>query len=266
ILTHYALVKKYKGRTPASSDHPSRPSFDRDRDNALYRDGYKCVVTGRYDHSDPDMTEEKSEIGGGAVHTRLAHIVPDSTYFTLDDTKKVLLTPFNLSIADHLCQKKYAASVLAVLQRFGYDVEKINGDKVHSLHNVMTLEMNTHDWFDCLGIFFEKTVSCCSSIIWRLGTQNTVNCYQVLALDKTIKRRPTTAIFTTPDPVLYPVPDPELLTLHATCAKVAYLSGAGEYLDKIHHDEETIGVLATDGGSFEVLNHALLQSFIRVGA
>jgi hypothetical protein len=53
----------------------------------------------------------------------------------------------------------YSASVLAVLQRFGYDVENLNGPKVHSLFNVMTLEKRVHDWFDRLELWFEATVS-----------------------------------------------------------------------------------------------------------
>ncbi|KAK0207402.1 hypothetical protein IW262DRAFT_536750 [Armillaria fumosa] len=60
------LVKKFKGRTPASSDHPSCHSFDvlkRDlrakitegprrrneaKQLALIRDGFRCVVTASY--------------------------------------------------------------------------------------------------------------------------------------------------------------------------------------------------------------------------
>ncbi|KAJ3837494.1 hypothetical protein F5878DRAFT_622249 [Lentinula raphanica] len=253
LLFFIRSFKKFMGRTPASSDSPSRPSFNQDKARvqdlidaaksnhekakiaALYRDGYKCVVTGRYDLSAPDISVEEALIAGGCVLTRLAHIVPDSTYFTLNDNN----------------EKGYAASVLAVLKKSGYDVDKINGDTVHSLYNVMTMQGDTHDFFDCLEIYFEET--------------DTVNCYRVIAFNKKIQEFRTVTL-TTPDPVLYPLPDPKLLALHATCAKVAHLSGAGEYLDKIDYDEETIGVLATDGGSFEVLNQALLRSFIRVGA
>ncbi|KAF9064412.1 hypothetical protein BDP27DRAFT_1471999, partial [Rhodocollybia butyracea] len=37
--------------------------------------------------------------------------------------------------------------------------------------------------------------------------------------------------FATLEPSLS-LPDPALLALHATCAKVAHLSGAGEYIDR----------------------------------
>jgi hypothetical protein len=58
-----------------------------------------------------------------------------------------------------LAQKDYAASVLAVLKRFGYNVENLNGPGVHSLYNVMTLQKDVRDWLDRLEVWFEKTVS-----------------------------------------------------------------------------------------------------------
>ncbi|KAJ3928359.1 MAG: hypothetical protein NXY57DRAFT_964607 [Lentinula lateritia] len=63
--------------------------------------------------------------------------------------------------------------------------------------------------------------------------------------------------FTTLDPRL-PLPDPALLALHATCAKVA--SGAGEHIDRVHKDIRHLDVLAEDGGSSDVLFHALYHS------
>jgi len=58
-----------------------------------------------------------------------------------------------------LPQKAYSASVLAVLKRFGYDVETLNGPKVHSLFNVMTMQKDAHEWIGRLYLWFEATVS-----------------------------------------------------------------------------------------------------------
>jgi hypothetical protein len=69
---------------------------------------------------------------------------------------------------------------------------------------------------------------------------------------------PDQIIFTTPDPVKLPLPSPDLLALHAACAQVAHLSGAGEYVDRILEDMEQIDVLAHDGTSSDVLHHALM--------
>lgn len=56
-----------------------------------------------------------------------------------------------------LLQEDYAESVLAVLARFGYDIKKLDGSKIHSLHNVMTLITNFHGFFAQLNVWFEAT-------------------------------------------------------------------------------------------------------------
>ena len=71
-------------------------------------------------------------------------------------------------------------------------------------------------------------------------------------------------MFTTVDPDKLPLPSPELLALHAACAKVAHLSGAGEYVDRILEDMEQIDVLAYDGTSSDILRHALITLGSRV--
>ncbi|KAF8227805.1 hypothetical protein L208DRAFT_1365677 [Tricholoma matsutake] len=243
--------KKFKGRTPAPSDHPSRPSFDKDKkdlqgtireapkshvdakEQALERDGLRCVVTGMFDFAaSRSISDQQVIAAGGAVNTECAHIVPDSTYFDVSNT------PTSSSV-----KKEYSASVLAVLKRFGYDVESLNGPKVHSLYNVMTMQHDVHDWFDRLDMWFEET--------------NVANCYNV----KTTSNRlqvPRQVTFTSSDPTKYPeLPSPRLLALHAACAKVAHLSGAGEHIDSLDRDMDHLGVLAFDGSSSTVLNHAL---------
>ena len=97
------------------------------------------------------------------VYTECAHVVPESTHFDVLATRassneKVRLTLSSAITILILCKKDYAASVLAVLKRFGYDIENLNGLKVHSLYNVMTMEKNVHDYFDRLEIWFEATV------------------------------------------------------------------------------------------------------------
>ncbi|KAF9061758.1 hypothetical protein BDP27DRAFT_1233902, partial [Rhodocollybia butyracea] len=111
------------------------------------------------------------------------------------------------------------ASVLAVLARFGYNVDNLDGPKIRSLFNVMTLIAVVHDYFDPMKLWFEATVN------------QTPHRYEIKRLNpfEPILRNilPFTT-FTTSDPSLY-LPDSALLALHATCAKVAHLSGAGGY-------------------------------------
>jgi HNH endonuclease len=56
-------------------------------------------------------------------------------------------------------QLDYSASVLAVLQRFYCDISSFNGEKIHSLMNVITLEKNVRDVFDRFEFYLEATVS-----------------------------------------------------------------------------------------------------------
>lgn len=57
-------------------------------------------------------------------------------------------------------QTEYAASVWAVLNRFGgVDVtEELNGAGIHRIGNIMTLGVDVHFKFDRLKIWFEETV------------------------------------------------------------------------------------------------------------
>ena len=54
------------------------------------------------------------------------------------------------------------------------------------------------------------------------------------------------------------LPDPQLLGLHAACARVAHMSGAAEAFDKLERDVEDIEVLASDGTSAHLLDHLLV--------
>lgn len=63
--------------------------------------------------------------------------------------------------------------------------------------------------------------------------------------------------FPRPPPEYLPLPDPRFLALHAACCKVAQMSGAAEYVDKMDRDLEEMQVLGEDGGSADVLVYAM---------
>jgi hypothetical protein len=91
-----------------------------------------------------------------------------------------------------------------------------------------------------------------------LKYQHTPNRYHVRGKDATFTRNiPPTVTFTST--TSFPLPDPRYLRVHAACAKVAHLSGAGEYIDATFRDTEGIRVLATDGSSAEALYYALIH-------
>ena len=54
-----------------------------------------------------------------------------------------------------------------------------------------------------------------------------------------------------------PPPDPYLLALHATCARVAHIAGAAQFFDKLGRDAEETKVLAFDGSSARLLRNLI---------
>ncbi|KAI9509931.1 hypothetical protein F5148DRAFT_1011536 [Russula earlei] len=247
----YVIIpfKKYKGRTPKPSEHPSRPSFEavknqvkvdvseapkdhRDaKRKALIRDNWRCVVTGFVDLNAPEDIIAQSEQPPRGINTECAHIIPEATFFGVNPK------------SEENTKLDFSATILAVLQRFHYDISKFNGEKVHSLTNVMTLEKNVHDRFDQLELYFEATSQ---------KDHYEVKCYGLMP-----PLFQQFVAFSTTDPEHLPVPSPELLAFHATCCKVANLSGAAEYIDRVYRDADEMGVLASDGASGDVLGYLL---------
>ncbi|KAF9064042.1 hypothetical protein BDP27DRAFT_1426261 [Rhodocollybia butyracea] len=72
------------------------------------------------------------------------------------------------------------------------------------------------------------------------GLKNTPHCYETKHLcgpyEVYLRDRSLITTFTTPDPSIPLLPDPALLALHATCAKLAHLSGVGEHIDQVERD------------------------------
>ncbi|KAI9507875.1 hypothetical protein F5148DRAFT_980748, partial [Russula earlei] len=234
--------KKYKGRTPKPSEHPSRPSFEgvknqikvdisvapkNHHDAKRKANNWRCIVTGLIDLDAPEDNIAPFEQSSPGIYTECAHIIPEATFFGLLDL---------------------SATILAVLQRFHCDITKFDGEKVHSLTNVMTLEHHIHDRFDRLELYFEATVSSGTVV---LSLNHSIHC--VPSHRKIITR----SNFTAGDPEHLPVPSPELLALHATCCKVAKLSGSAEYIDRVYRDADEMDVLAPDGASGDVLSYLL---------
>ncbi|KAJ8509111.1 hypothetical protein ONZ45_g8672 [Pleurotus djamor] len=201
------------------------------------------LSTGSYVHVEVGAPKDQSTGYGYLVSTECARIIPESTYFGVGKT------------TEGNNKRDYAASVLAVLQRFGYDVEKLNGPNVHSLINVITLEHNVHHDFDTLQLWLDAT--------------DTPNQYCIGAVSSDdIPPGRSLVTFSTTNKDL-PLPSAQLLALHAACAKVANLSGAAEYLDDVERRSRELKVLASDGGSAAVLEYAiagLVGGEIQVGA
>ncbi|KAH9026394.1 hypothetical protein EDB85DRAFT_2149232 [Lactarius pseudohatsudake] len=254
-LFHYLCIfKKSGGSTPASlsaydettkemmmetlrqADKPPQDQKEAKR-QALARDNFQCIVSGKYDY---EMTSQNDDLKAVVCSlspprmgvTQCAHIIPSSTNENILDSKD-----------------KHASSFWTILGCFGYKdlPDKLKGKGIHSLDNVMTLGMEIHHWFDQLMMWFEAVK----------GSPNT---YTFKATDTVLltfcKAADCKITLTSEDPRL-PLPNPDYLEIHAACCRVAHLSGAGEYMDKVLEDLEDTRVLSEDGSTAHMLSFAL---------
>ncbi|KAF8120382.1 hypothetical protein EV363DRAFT_1190685, partial [Boletus edulis] len=223
---------------PVPSSHPSQPSFDSLEDMirdsmgndyqacmkvcALARDGYQCLLTGMIDHTSyikcvglqAKAEHEKLPL----ARLEVAHILNEPT------------TQGNDPEGD-------SSSALAILESFGFSEfsDKFNkSEGIHEVWNLLSLEHNVHQRFDNFELWFEATEE--------------LHCYKVCFSDEQDRVSFTSKSsrlcidsfvvdFSSKDEQL-PPPHPLLLALHATCARVAHMSGATEFFDQIEWDAE----------------------------
>lgn len=133
---------------------------------ALIRDNYRCVFTGHIDdtayetfaflRSDGDNEDNHVLVNP----TRCSHILPEAT--NLYTTSGVDADGGGCEVKSLILgvQHQYAASVWTIMSRIGgVDVSELNGELIHRLENVMTMESAIHNLFDDLKIWFEATAS-----------------------------------------------------------------------------------------------------------
>ena len=98
---------------------------------------------------------------------------------------------------------------------------------------------------------------CSPTVIMSKSLGHIARTISHVTLEKDILGRPFVT-FSYDDEEL--LPDPQLLDLHAVCARVAHMSGAAEALNKLERDIEDTVDLASDGSSASLLDHVLSPS------
>ncbi|KZT06463.1 uncharacterized protein LAESUDRAFT_653553, partial [Laetiporus sulphureus 93-53] len=180
---------------------------------ALLRDDNRCMITRQFDstvfeQSSVELQAELSAANQPLCVTECCHIFPESTNRGIDDKHK----------------GEYAASVWTIIERFGYPKlrTELEGEQIHLLKNILTLNQYAHGMFDTLRLWFEET--------------DIRHCYKIGASNPTMVfggyRFPREVQFKTTDE-RFDLPDPRLLKLHAACCKVAWMSGAAGYMDEL---------------------------------
>ncbi|KAG8925239.1 hypothetical protein FRC00_004177 [Tulasnella sp. 408] len=276
------LFKMAKGPIPVGSSHPSRPSFDDTRDSSMYlmeqaqksnsavkklalkRDNYRCLVTGAYDGATYQKQLEADDTfipPSTPRFTQAAHIFPyslnqDLTWPGELQGKKVSFSlVYGTSAASlmFLVQAEYSATAWTVVHRFGQvnvSTESLNGPDIHRVENVLTMCESAHKLFDQLQLWFEATDV---PNTYNICTNNKGN---FALVDSPVPRQVTFESTNTS----ISLPNSHYLRIHAACAKVARLSGAAEYLETILNEWEERPVLASDGGSADMLSFLLARA------
>ncbi|KAI9567179.1 hypothetical protein HD554DRAFT_2024504 [Boletus coccyginus] len=211
-------------------------SFSLLASQVLIRDNWRCVIMGILDCRAPKCIIAQLDLTTVGVYTQCAHIIPEATYFGVKPKSKE-----NIKL-------DYSTSILAVLKWFSYDINRFNGENIHSLTNVISVTSDVHEVFDRLMLYFKvmtsfDTAAYLLQVVW---SEIHPNMHQFVE-------------FSTSDPENLLVPAYELLALYATYCKVAHLSGAAKYIDEIYHDADKLDVLLADGTSGDVLDYVLLS-------
>jgi hypothetical protein len=134
------------------------------------------------------------------------------------------------------------------MRYFGFEDlrEKLVGNGIHTLENVVTLTLNFRFFFEVLEVWFEAIVSGVRIFTPRTeglqGDQD--NTYAIRARKDGILRncRDSPITLTSHHPDL-PPPNRTFLAIHAACCRIADLSGATEYIQNRVDDMENIVVL-----------------------
>ncbi|KAG6378378.1 hypothetical protein JVT61DRAFT_12633 [Boletus reticuloceps] len=200
---------------------------------ALARDGCQCLVTGLLDLGALDGCAELRAMakckGKAGVQIEAAHILNASTIQCIDPTLP--------TGEDSVVQTQHAADTMAILESFGFSeftkAFKQSGG-IHQVWNLLSLQHDINYNFGKLDMWFESTD--------QLG-------HYELVIDEPHKSF-IHGLQRTPDdgaPIIVnfpsygaevPPPSPGLLALHATCARVAHMSGAAEFFYQLEEDIE----------------------------
>ena len=181
-------------------------------------------------------------------YTECAHIIGQSTNRNLQDP-----------------DKKYAINAREILTSFGYAhvVQSLNGDGVHQLDNVLTLASRERTAFDRLELWLEPVSICCllyldlNLSMLQMDDDPKSHRYRVIYNDyDTVGEVEFHNHSSEPD---IKMPSKEYIGLHASCAKIANLSGAVDVIEKWDREMDESDVLASDGSQVALLQNALMM-------
>ncbi|KAI9838813.1 MAG: hypothetical protein M1837_002306 [Sclerophora amabilis] len=205
------------------------------RRRCMVRDHHRCVITRRFDTSesirrlvrDRDAKEDEGNLLRDIIRDNLdrlevAHIIPHALNAVESEAS-------NLSTNQKLMR--------GVLDMFDPTIlNELDGAEIDRPRNAITLTANMHEMFGKLNLFFQPTAA------WTRENQE----YDVRPIREEFLFDAVTRVLLEGN--REEMPSRRYLELHAACAHICYLSGAGEYTDKLNDDLEW-GEAREDGGT-----------------
>ncbi|KAG5290353.1 hypothetical protein I7I50_00078 [Histoplasma capsulatum G186AR] len=219
------LVNVVSSQMTRSSDRNSQSKL---KQQCLKRDGYRCLVTGAYDHEHA-AGNVRDDLLQNTAETELAHIIPFA------------LGKFRTS--DEEGQK---ARVWAAIYTCFPDVRlhtNCSVETVNDFQNLMTLISPIHAAFGKFQIAFEPADEEHTyylrfyrfpSLTMRLLPEPDENNERVVKFTKNAD---------------YELPSRVLLSTHAAVARILHATGMARTIDQILRDREELSCLAEDGST-----------------
>ncbi|QSS50023.1 hypothetical protein I7I53_10569 [Histoplasma capsulatum var. duboisii H88] len=222
------------------------------RHNCLVRDHHRCVVTRKFDITearmrlardkncmDDDGKLLETEQRDNFQYLEVAHILPHClTKVASGDEDLVRMNPAAPRVLLTHLKAESKKNVLRILDMFDPGITHlINGPKIDSPSNAVTLTLDNHRRFGEFQIYFEPTGRAYE--------------YRIHSAEGGFLRDPffpvTRTLMLSPNHTIDP-PSPRLLSIHRAISLILKLSGAAEYIDQTLRDLEQATVEA-DGST-----------------
>ncbi|KAK0437125.1 uncharacterized protein EV420DRAFT_1770121 [Desarmillaria tabescens] len=203
----------------------------------LARDNYRCIVSGNVDTTSLRNGLTTIDLAAGERKTdmELGYI-----FKTTGDQEQGYIRE---GLTDAVRRKLgWASSAAAVLERLA-GITLVQD--IHEVENTFTISPNLHGLWGRLWISLHPITS----------EDDSSNTYEIHTYPPS-----ENAQYGLPYRTTNTLPSRRYLAFHDACAKVAYLSGAGEVMEQLFWDVGNVRVLAEDGEDRSLLSLALFRS------
>ncbi|TFY78403.1 hypothetical protein EWM64_g5610 [Hericium alpestre] len=183
----------------------------------LLRENNCCVFTGARDRASIDINMLQADPAMSRME--MVHIISQYSSEAIGRVTPAARAKFD-----------WARTADAVIERFGGLSNRalLDDQGLNSPLNAFMTTSDPHIAFDQLDMWLTPAKTSNGDLM--------ANTYDVLASD----------------PEVIPAPHPELIAVHAACARVAHMSGAAEYLEELCRETDAISVMTEPNAANEL--------------